>query len=169
MALGRWCLSPHWLLPEYLLTDQALFLHFQVSYRETAARFDHPFLVRLPPTGGDTAYVSQVEAYKRLSPSFQATSRPCMCSTLASLRQSTPARATVEGRSRGSRWRQSTRWFDVSIPKGLGHVAKSVILIGYHLKGHPVTGEKALYVNKQFSRHIVGLKQEESEAILNLL
>ncbi len=35
--------------------------------------------------------------------------------------------------------------------------------------GHPVTGAKALYVNKQFSRHIVGLKKEESDAILNLL
>lgn len=37
------------------------------------------------------------------------------------------------------------------------------------VRTHPVTGEKALYVNKQFSRRIVGLKIEESEAILNLL
>lgn len=34
---------------------------------------------------------------------------------------------------------------------------------------HPVTGEKALFVNRQFTRRIVGLKQEESDAILNLL
>lgn len=33
----------------------------------------------------------------------------------------------------------------------------------------PVTGEKALFVNPQFSRRIVGLKIEESDAILNLL
>jgi hypothetical protein len=32
-----------------------------------------------------------------------------------------------------------------------------------------VTGKKALFVNRQFTRRIVGLKQEESEAILNLL
>jgi sulfonate dioxygenase len=37
------------------------------------------------------------------------------------------------------------------------------------IRRHPVTGEKALFVNKQFSRKIIGLKAEESEAILNLL
>ena len=37
------------------------------------------------------------------------------------------------------------------------------------VRRHPVTGEKAIYVNKQFSRRIVGLKTEESDAILNLL
>jgi sulfonate dioxygenase len=37
------------------------------------------------------------------------------------------------------------------------------------VRRHPVTGEKALFVNKQFSRRIVGLRTEESDAILNLL
>ena len=37
------------------------------------------------------------------------------------------------------------------------------------MRRHPVTGEKALYVNKQFTKRIVGLKIEESDAILNLL
>lgn len=30
------------------------------------------------------------------------------------------------------------------------------------IRRHPVTGEEALYVNKQFTRRIVGLKKEES-------
>jgi sulfonate dioxygenase len=34
---------------------------------------------------------------------------------------------------------------------------------------HPVTGEKALFVNKGFTRKIVGLKEEESDALLKLL
>jgi sulfonate dioxygenase len=34
---------------------------------------------------------------------------------------------------------------------------------------HPVTGEKALYVNKGFTRYIVGYKQEESDYLLNFL
>lgn len=37
------------------------------------------------------------------------------------------------------------------------------------VRRHPVTGEEALYVNKQFTRRIVGLKREESESILNFL
>ncbi|OCF60249.1 hypothetical protein L486_02929 [Kwoniella mangroviensis CBS 10435] len=37
------------------------------------------------------------------------------------------------------------------------------------VRKHPVTGEKALFVNKQFSRYIVGLKSEESDSILELL
>jgi sulfonate dioxygenase len=37
------------------------------------------------------------------------------------------------------------------------------------IRTHPVTGEKALYVNQGFSRKIIGLKIEESDAILKLL
>ena len=34
---------------------------------------------------------------------------------------------------------------------------------------HPVTGEKALYVNQGFTRRIVGFKQEESDWLLKFL
>lgn len=37
------------------------------------------------------------------------------------------------------------------------------------VRRHPVTGEKALFINRQFSRKIIGLKEEESNAILELL
>lgn len=34
------------------------------------------------------------------------------------------------------------------------------------VRRHPVTGEEALYVNRQFTRRIVGLKKEESGLLL---
>jgi len=37
------------------------------------------------------------------------------------------------------------------------------------IRRHPVTGEEALYINRQFTRRIVGLKQEESDNLLNFL
>jgi sulfonate dioxygenase len=37
------------------------------------------------------------------------------------------------------------------------------------VRTHPVTGDKSLYVNEQFVTRIVGLRQEESAAVLKLL
>lgn len=37
------------------------------------------------------------------------------------------------------------------------------------VRQHPVTGEKALYVNQGFTRRIVGFKDEESEYLLKFL
>ena len=37
------------------------------------------------------------------------------------------------------------------------------------VRQHPVTGEKALYVNQGFTKHIVGFKAEESEYLLKFL
>lgn len=55
--------------------------------------------------------------------------------------------------------------------KSSGGIVKREPVENVHplVRTHPVTGDKALFVNKGFSRRIVGLKLEESEAILNLL
>lgn len=88
-----------------------------------------------------------VEAYKRLSPSFRA--------YLETLDVVHSGVEQAEYSRRGAR----------------GGTVKREPVENVHplVRRHPLTGEKALFVNKQFSRRIVGLKTDESDAILNLL
>jgi sulfonate dioxygenase len=37
------------------------------------------------------------------------------------------------------------------------------------VRAHPVTGEKALFINQGFTKSIVGFKKEESDALLGFL
>ncbi|WWC67391.1 uncharacterized protein I206_101299 [Kwoniella pini CBS 10737] len=121
--------------------------HSDVTYEEQPPGLTTLFLYDSPSSGGDTGYVSQVEAYKRLSPQFQA-----FLETLSVLHSGV---AQADFSRNGNR----------------GGVVRREPVENIHplVRRHPVTGEKALFVNKQFSRHIIGLKTEESDAILDLL
>ncbi|KAF7317847.1 Alpha-ketoglutarate-dependent sulfonate dioxygenase [Mycena kentingensis (nom. inval.)] len=101
------------------------------------------FLLSQPQTGGDTLYSSQVLNFRSLS--------PIMKDFLRTLK------ATHSG-------------FD-SLRSTKGGVLRRDPIETVHpvVRRHPVTGEEALYVNKQFTRRIVGMKQEESDLILNFL
>jgi sulfonate dioxygenase len=37
------------------------------------------------------------------------------------------------------------------------------------IRKHPITGRKCLWVNQEYTTHIVGLKKQESDALLNML
>lgn len=87
-----------------------------------------------------------VAAYKRLSPSFRAY-----------LETLTAIHSAVEQA-------------EDSIKNGSGIVRRNPVeTIHPVVRVHPGTGEKALFVNKAFTKHIVGLKKEESDAILNFI
>ncbi|KAL7272640.1 hypothetical protein RUND412_004541 [Rhizina undulata] len=97
-------------------------------------------------SGGDTEYCSLVAAYNRLSPSFRGY-----------LETLTAVHSAVEQA-------------EDSLTKG-NKVLRRPPVETVHpvVRVHPGTGEKALFVNKAFTTHIVGLKTEESDAILNFL
>lgn len=96
--------------------------------------------------GGDTEYVSMVAAYNRLSPSFRT-----YLETLTALHS---------GVEQG----------EDSIKSGNGILRrKPVETIHPVVRVHPGTGEKSIFVNKAFTKHIIGLKREESDAILNFI
>ncbi|KZT06290.1 TauD-domain-containing protein [Laetiporus sulphureus 93-53] len=121
--------------------------HSDVSYELQPPGLTALFLFSSPETGGDTAYTSQVAALKRLSPQF-----------VAFLRTLKAVHSGVEQ----AEWSRSGK---------RGGVVRREPVENVHpvVRRHPVTGEEALFVNRQFTRRIVGLKREESDTILNFL
>ncbi|KAJ7035544.1 TauD-domain-containing protein [Mycena alexandri] len=101
------------------------------------------FLLSQPKTGGDTLYSSQVMNLRTLSPIMQDFLR-----TLKAMHSGVDSLRSTKG--------------NVRRREGIETIHPVV-------RRHPVTGEEALYVNKQFTRSIVGMKREESELLLNFL
>ncbi|KAJ3819788.1 hypothetical protein F5880DRAFT_1509886 [Lentinula raphanica] len=119
--------------------------HSDISYEKQPPSTTFFFILDQPGVGGDTLFLSQVEAYKRLSPEFQK--------RLEGLRA---VHSAVEQAAFSERRGGPVRRVPVESEHPL-------------VRQHPVTGEKALYVNQGFTRRIVGFKQEESDLILNFL
>ena len=98
------------------------------------------FLLNQPRTGGDTLFTSQVSTLKRFSPAF-----------IAFLKTLKAVHSGVEQAD----FSRSGRRGGIVRREPVEHIHPLV-------RKHPVTGEEALYVNRQFTRRIVGLKKEES-------
>lgn len=103
------------------------------------------YALEVPPAGGDTIFVDTVAAYQRLSPSF---------------------RERLHGlRALHSAHEQAQR----ALATG-GYVRRDPIATLHPLvRTHPATGEKALFVNPQFTRYIEGWKKAESDHVLKFL
>lgn len=114
--------------------------HSDVSYELQPPGLTTFFLLSQPKTGGDTLFTSQVSTLKRLSPQFVA-----FLKTL---------KAVHSGVEQAEFSRSGKR----------GGIVRREPVENVHpvVRRHPVTGEEALYVTKQFTRRIVGLKKEES-------
>jgi alpha-ketoglutarate-dependent taurine dioxygenase len=96
----------------------------------------------VPPVGGDTQWTNLVAAYEGLSEPIRG-----FVSTLR-----------AEHRYGGSDGSSARRINDN-------------LLVAEHpvVRVHPVTGERALFVNPGFTSHIVGVSARESRALLDLL
>lgn len=119
--------------------------HSDVSFEKQPPGTTFLYILDGPTAGGDTSFVNMAEAYNRLSPAFQQRLHG-LKAVHSGHEQAAAARA------RGSIVRRE--------PIATAHPL---------VRTHPVTGEKALYVNQQFTRHIEGFKQEESEYLLKFL
>ncbi|KAI0407695.1 hypothetical protein F4802DRAFT_552990 [Xylaria palmicola] len=119
--------------------------HSDVSYEHQPPGITLLTLLSVPETGGDTGWVSQVAAYERLSE---------------------PIKTLLEGlRAEHSGFPQAEK------ARRDGKFVRREPVKSEHpvVRIHPVTGEKALFVNPGFTKRIIGLKREESDALLKLL
>lgn len=97
--------------------------------------------------GGDTLVSSAVQQYKSLSPRFRKR-----------LEGLTAIHSNNDGVS------QELKHGDNAVMRRQELTAEHPVVIV-----HPVTGEKALYVNPVYTKRIVGYDQEESDYLLNFL
>ncbi|KIK70430.1 hypothetical protein GYMLUDRAFT_273011 [Collybiopsis luxurians FD-317 M1] len=123
------------------------FWHSDVSYELQPPGLTTFFLLSQPSTGGDTLFTSQVSTLKKLSPQFVG-----FLKTLKAVHSGIEQANYSRTGKRGGIVRREP----------VEHVHPVV-------RKHPVTGEEALYVNRQFTRRILGLKKEESETLLKFL
>ncbi|EXJ69092.1 taurine dioxygenase [Cladophialophora psammophila CBS 110553] len=119
--------------------------HSDVTYENQPPGTTFLYALDVPEAGGDTLFCNMVKAYERLSPAFQE--------RLAGLQ------AVHSG------YEQATA------AKNKGSIYRRAPVSSIHpvVRTHPATGEKALYINPQFTRYIVGFKQEESDYLLKFL
>ncbi|KAL3433584.1 hypothetical protein BDV09DRAFT_205240 [Aspergillus tetrazonus] len=118
--------------------------HSDVTYDEQPPGMTILYALELPEVGGDTAFANQVEAYKRLSPALRE--------RLHGLK------GVHDGVSQAEPYYRAGRL-----------VRRKPVIVEHPLvRTHPVTGEKALFVNALTTR-IVGMKKEESDMLLGFL
>jgi taurine dioxygenase len=107
--------------------------------------------VVIPPSGGDTQWSDQVAAFEDLSPALQH----FLLSLHAVHDGRASFKAALEAVGEGT-------WEGKALPS-LDPVVHPVV------RTHPATGERALFVNKGFTSHIVELDPAESDVLLAFL
>lgn len=119
--------------------------HSDVTFETFTPSYTFFAMLQGPETGGDTLFADCVEAYDRLSPRFKQ-----MISGLKCIH--TSEEQALQSKLDGGIERRP--------PSTVEHPLVRI---------HPVTKKKSLFVSRFFMKDIVGLKKEESDAILNML
>ena len=120
--------------------------HSDVSCDPTPPMGSILYITTCPPQGGDTLFASMYAAYEALSGRMKT--------YLAGLVAVHDGEAAYRGTY-----------------QHVGVADKPVYPRAEHpvIRTHPVTGRKALYVNRGFTSHLVGVPRDESDAILSYL
>ncbi len=130
--------------------DRASWWHTDVTFLETPPMASVLFMLEAPDVGGDTMWASLQDAYDGLASPVRA-----MCDELIAIHHDPWFAADVAERG-GYEW--DGTWRDKLLPS-LHPVVRT----------HPETGRNGLFVNRQFTRSLLGLSDNESNAILEML
>jgi taurine dioxygenase len=135
------------------INDAGILWHTDTCFLPGPDLFASLYAVEVPPTGGDTHFVSTAAAYEALPDADRRRFEP--------LRVVQSYALSIEKmRDRGLlRRSHSVEHARATMPD----VEQPLI------KAHPVTGRKVVYANEAFSRSIVGLPLDEGDAVLSAL
>ncbi|KZT58951.1 taurine catabolism dioxygenase [Calocera cornea HHB12733] len=128
--------------------------HTDISFETVPADYSMLRMHTLPHTGGDTLWASGYEAYDRLSPAYQQ-----FLEGLTALHDGNFFHETARARNLTV---QDHRGSPLNVGDDLSATHPVV-------RTHPVTGFKALYVNRSFTTRILELTKEESDHQLEYL
>jgi sulfonate dioxygenase len=119
--------------------------HHDVSYERQPPGYIMLGILACPDVGGDTIVADTVEAHRRLSPLFQD-----MLSKVKAVHTSENL---------------------IAYAKSIGSKPRCDPINSIHpvVRVHPVTGQKALFYNKEFPKEVIGLKDTETEVIAKFL
>jgi taurine dioxygenase len=120
--------------------------HIDITFVANPNRYSILYGVEIPPYGGDTIFTSLIAAYEGISE---------------------PVRQLIDG----LQCVHQTSSYDAGDrkPRKDGRATGPFVSLHPLVRVHPETGEKLVFFNGGTSTHIPGLKEPESQAILDLL
>jgi taurine dioxygenase len=120
--------------------------HIDITFMANPNRYSILYGVEIPPYGGDTLFTSLIAAYEGLSAPIRT-----LIDDLQAVHQ-------TSNYDRGDRK-----------PRKDGRATGPFVALHPLVRVHPETGEKLVFFNGGTTTHIPGLKEPESQAILDLL
>ena len=125
--------------------------HTDVTFRETPALASILYAKIIPPVGGDTLFSSMYTAYDALSAPMQR-----LVEGLSAVHDITEGFGNIVATKDG-------------LAKARAMQDKFPPVVHPVVRTHPVTGRRALFVNRSFTTRILGLSKIESQHLLRLL
>jgi len=134
------------------LGDAGAYWHSDLSYKPKPSLGSLLHAQELPSEGGDTLFADQHLAWEGLAPALQ--------------QRILPLKAEHSYLAKYEELRAKNPWRPKLSQAQIAQVAPAVQPV---VRTHPETGRKALFVSEHFTTRIVGLPQEEGDALLGEL